>query len=302
VTPGHALRVLAVGPLVTVQDHGRPGHAATGVGTSGAVDRRSHDLANRLVGNAASAATLEVLLGGLVVQAEGPCVLAVTGAEAPLRVDGRPAPLNALLRLRAGQRLEIGTPRRGLRTYVAVRGGIDVPAVLGSRSTDTLSGLGPDPVRAGDVLAPGTEQDELPPVDHAPVPPVGGEPVVLPYDVGPRADWFTPDALTVLERAEWRVSTRADRIGVRLDGPALQRAVTAELPTEAMVLGAVQVPPAGPIVFADDHPVTGGYPVIAVVTRDGLDRLAQAAAGTRARFVPSGSFLARKLRSSWVIR
>lgn len=282
-----ALRVLATGPSAVLQDHGRPGRAATGVGASGAADRRSHDLANRLVGNRPGAATLEVLLGGLVLRAEGDLALAVTGARAPVVVDGRPAALDSLLRVRAGQVVRLALPTAGVRTYVAVRGGLDVRPVLGSRSTDTLSGIGPRPVAEGDLLPVGAERDDLPPVDHAPVPPVGTGPVDLPFTPGPRAEWFTPAARDLLVRADWRVSTDSDRIGVRLEGPVLERAVGGELPTEPMVLGAVQVPPAGPVVLGADHPVTGGYPVLAVVTRDGLDRLAQARAGTPVRFVPA---------------
>ena len=149
------LTVLASGPLATVQDEGRRGWASIGVTTSGAADRSAAALANRLVGNESAAAVVEATAGGLRVRAERTVLVALTGAPAPVRVDGRAAPFDAPLTLAAGQVLELGMPPVGLRTYLAVRGGVDVPVVLGSRSTDTLSGLGPAPLQPGDRLPVG---------------------------------------------------------------------------------------------------------------------------------------------------
>ncbi|MDH6226937.1 biotin-dependent carboxyltransferase family protein [Streptomyces sp. MJP52] len=278
-----ALEVLAAGPLATVQDLGRPGLAAVGVGLSGAADRGSLRLANRLVGNEEGAAGVEATFGGLSVRALRAVTVAVTGAVCPLTVGA----MNSVVHLAAGQRLTLGTPTAGLRSYLAVRGGIAVPAVLGSRSRDVLAGLGPAPLAAGDVLPAGPAPAAPPCVDLAPVaavPPERGE-VVLRVRPGPRDDWFAPGAVRELLSAAWTVGAASDRVGMRLDGPVLPRAVEGELPSEGMVPGALQVPPGGrPVLFLADHPVTGGYPVIAVVLRDDLDHAAQARPGSTLRF------------------
>lgn len=284
--PATAVTVLAPGPLATVQDHGRPGWAGIGVTASGAADRAAHDLANRLVGNRPAAATVEATAGGLRLRAEGSALVAVTGAPVPLAVDGRPAPCNAPLSLRPGQVLSLGPPAVGLRSYVAVRGGIDVPPVLGSRSTDTLSGLGPGRLAAGDRLPVGVAVGGEPVVDVAPVAPPPREPVlrVLP---GPRRDWLDPAAWVALVRDDWTVTAHSDRVGLRLDGPRLDRARGGELPSEGLVPGAVQVPPDGaPVLFLPDHPVTGGYPVLAVVVTADLPVAGQLRPGDRVRFRP----------------
>jgi biotin-dependent carboxylase-like uncharacterized protein len=278
------LTVIAPGPRATVQDRGRPGWAAIGVPRSGAADRAAHDLANRLVGNLPEAATVETTAGGLRVRAERTVLVAVTGAPVPLAVDGRPAPPNAPFTLHTGAELALGVPPRGLRSYLAVRGGVDVPAVLGSRSADTLSGLGPAPLRSGDRLPVGSLAGEEPFVDVAAVAPVPDRPVlrVLP---GPRQDWLVPAAWTALTVGEWQVSADSDRVGLRLTGPRLARAREDELPSEGLVAGAVQVPPdGGPVLFLADHPVTGGYPVLAVVVTADLPLAAQLRPGDAVRF------------------
>ena len=278
------LTVLAPGPLSTVQDRGRPGWASIGVTRSGAADRSAADLANRLVGNDPAAAVLEVTAGGLQVRAGRALLVAVTGAPAPVTVDGRAAPFDAPLTLHAGQVLGLGIPPVGLRSYLAVRGGIGVPPVLGSRATDTLSGLGPEPVRSGDVLPVGGLAAEEPVVDVAPVRAPSTRPVlrVLP---GPRRDWLAAAAWTALTAQDWTVSPDSDRVGLRLAGPRLDRARTDELPSEGLVPGAVQVPPDGaPVLFLADHPVTGGYPVLAVVATADVGAAAQLRPGDTLMF------------------
>ena len=263
------IEVLVAGAATTVQDLGRPGYGALGVPRSGALDLPAHRLANRLVGNDPAAATLEVVLGGLAVRARDAVTVALTGAVCPASVDGRPVDPYAPLTLRAGATLGLGRPDRGLRTYVGVRGGVDVPLVLGSRSTDTLSGLGRAPLRAGDVLPVGAAVVGLP-AGEAVAPP-SPRPAVVRVATGPRADWV-PGGLA--ERA-YVVSDRADRVGIRLTGPPLPRR-PGELASEGLLPGAVQVPPDGlPVVFLADAPVTGGYPVVAVVLPDDLPVLAQ---------------------------
>ncbi|MGA5425751.1 biotin-dependent carboxyltransferase family protein [Streptomyces koyangensis] len=278
---GDALEILAPGPLATVQDLGRPGLAAMGVGASGAADRSALRLANRLVGNPEGAAAVEATLGGLAVRALRPVTVAVTGAPAPLSTGA----VRSVIQLAEGERLELGTPLAGLRSYLAVRGGITVPEVLGSRSRDVLAALGPPPLAPGDVLPAGPAPASFPCVGLAPVrTPFGGEPE-LRVALGPRDDWFTPEAVRRLLAGPWTVGAASDRVGMRLEGPALERAVGGELPSEGMVPGALQVPPGGrPVLFLADHPVTGGYPVIACVLRADLDLAAQARPGQTLRF------------------
>ncbi len=280
------LEVVESGPLATVQDLGRPGLAGIGVGASGAADRSALRLANRLVGNPEGAAAVEVTLGGFAALARRDLTVAVTGAPCPVTVGGRGGAAGAVLRVRAGERLRLGVPERGLRSYVAVRGGIAVEPVLGSAATDVLSGLGPPPLEAGHTLPVGKPTLPPPSVDFAPVPPLPADELTLRIVRGPRADWFANDALPTLLRQPYEVTSRSNRIGMRLDGPELVRAREAELPSEGMVPGALQVPPTGrPTLFLADHPVTGGYPVIAVVLSADVDKAAQARPGMRVRFV-----------------
>ncbi|HEX3259275.1 MAG TPA: biotin-dependent carboxyltransferase family protein, partial [Pseudonocardia sp.] len=284
VTPRRALEVVEVGPLALVQDLGRPGHAAVGVPRSGAADRAALCLANRLVANDdEGAAAVEVLLGGLAVRAHGLRTVALAGAPAPATVDGTPVAHHSVVTLRPGQTLTLGPPPTGLRTYLAVRGGLQVDDVLGSAAGDTLSGLGPAPLRPGDVLAVGPEPGHPWLLDLAPVAPPTGATVVLRAIPGPRADWVAdPAALT---RTTWTASSRSDRVGMRLEGEPLRRTDKRELPSEGMVRGAIQVPPGGePVVFLADHPVTGGYPVVAVVVDADVDRAAQIRPGQSVRF------------------
>lgn len=278
-----ALVVRVVGGPCLVQDAGRPGHAAIGVGSSGAADRASYRLANRLLGNAEGAAALEVVLGGLEIEAEGVVWVCVTGAPAPLHVDERPEPSGAVLALRPGQRLRLGTPASGLRSVVAVRGGIDLPPLLGSRSRDTLAGLGPEPVGPGDRLAVGRLVAEDILVDAVPAARYD-DVASLRVVRGPRADWVA-DADALVGRP-WRVGAASDRVGLRLEGePLVVVPGRGQLPSEGALRGAIQVPPDGrPVVFGPDHPVTGGYPVVGVVVDADTDRLAQLRPGEELGF------------------
>lgn len=279
------LEVVAPGLLTTVQDLGRPGWAHVGVGRSGACDRAALRRANRLVGNPEGAAGLEATLGGLHLLAFGALTIAVTGASGPLEVDGVPASMDGPIELAEGSALGIGVPLAGARTYLAVHGGVDVPSVLGSRSTDMLAGLGPPPLRAGDVLTVGRSSQEWTPVDAAPGPAVSAGVVSLRAVLGPHQDWFTPDAVKRIRRSSYTVTASSNRVGLRLAGPALARATRHELPTAGVLPGAIQVPPSGePTIILADHPVTGGYPVIAVLRDADLDTAGQLSPGQSVRF------------------
>ena len=300
------IEVLKTGPLALIEDLGRPGLAAVGVSPSGAFDRAALATGAALVGNDARAAALEVTLGGLVVRSAAPHLVVLTGAECPLTVNGRSVPWGVPLELRPADVLSLGLPGSGLRSYLSVRGGFDVPPVLGSRSTDLLSGLGPARLSAGDFIPVGlpTLPEEL-----------RDGPTPLPEELreerhegstpppeelreerakrhegrtrlellpGPRTDWLAdPRSLAT----EWTVSPDSNRVGVRLTGTRLVRAAAfegTELPSEPLVRGAVQLPPSGqPVLFGPDHPTTGGYPVVAVLTEASSDLLAQCRPGDR---------------------
>ncbi|WP_433241674.1 biotin-dependent carboxyltransferase family protein [Streptosporangium sp. CA-135522] len=289
------IEVIAPGPYATVQDLGRPGYAHLGVPHSGAADAASLRLANRLVGNPEGDAGIELTLGGARLRFTAGAWVAVTGARCPVELVTTGSPDGPAPRIRAvgqcapfwaaaGAELRVGTPATGLRTYVAVRGGVETPAVMGSRSTDSLSGLGPAPLRAGATLPVGPTA-ALPPIIVDAAPPPAAPPGTLRVLPGPRDDWFVPGALATLCAQPYRVSQDSNRVGVRLEGALLERARGGELPSEGMVAGALQVPPDGrPIVFLADHPTTGGYPVIAVLASADLAAAAQLRPGDRVRF------------------
>ncbi|MCZ9884370.1 5-oxoprolinase subunit B/C family protein [Arthrobacter sp. B2a2-09] len=295
---GPALVVGSPGLQSLIQDLGRPGLGDLGVSAAGAVDQQSTRQANRLVGNEAGAAVVETVLGGLSVQAVGDQVLAVAGAVVPLEIrdasgaPGRCAAMFAPFALLDGETLSLGEPTLGARSYLAVRGGIDVHPVLGSRSSDSMSGIGPAPLSAGTRL----------PVGRAPLFQMVGAPeestlrlgvasAELRITLGPRDDWFVAGALDALTGEDWITTERSNRIGVRLR-PGGKRALernpgrgAGELPSEGAVAGALQVPPNGhPVLFLADHPVTGGYPVIAVVVPEDLPTAAQLPPGHSVRF------------------
>jgi biotin-dependent carboxylase-like uncharacterized protein len=278
------LLVLAPGPFTTVQDLGRVGRSAWGVGRSGAADRGAAGLANRLVANDPAAAVLETTFGGLVIRAQTALTLALTGAPAPADVDGRPVGFAAPHPVPAGAVLSLGRPSVGLRSYVAVRGGIDVPPVLGSRSYDVLARLGPPPLQAGDVLAVGPPPRALPHVDTAPSGAPSRGVVDLAGSSGPHLDAVTSDDARRLPRVVWTVTADSDRTGLRLDGPVLSRRDNREWPPEGLVRGAVQLPPSGrPVLLLADHPVTGGYPAIGALSDASCDQAAQLRPGDQLR-------------------
>lgn len=283
---GRRLSVVDPGPLTTVQDRGRPGWAHLGVPRAGAVDRPAADLANRLVGNAPEAAVLETTLGGVTVRVSAAMAVSVTGAPASVEVDGRAVAFGEPVAVPAGATVRVGAATTGLRSYLAVAGGILVEPVLGSRSTDTLASIGPPRLREGDELPVGAATGRPAAVD---VPPVrrgarAGAVAELRVVPGPRVDWFDADALRELAGAPYTVAAESNRIGLRLRGPVLARARTEELPSEGLVLGAVQVPASGqPLVFLNDHPTTGGYPVLGVVDPDDLPTCAQLRPGEQVR-------------------
>jgi len=293
---GCAFEIRAAGLQALLEDGGRHGQAKQGVSASGAMDRRSLQAANRLVGNASDAACIEVAYGGFQLACRGDAVVAVTGAEGPVtltRADGAqwPLPRYQPVALAEGDVLALGEPTAGIRSYIAVRGGFDIAPVLGSLSSDTLARVGPAAIAVGDVLPVRAVsagalvgEPEAPPTDL----PTVREEVVLDIVLGPRTDWFTPDAVELLCGQAWTVTPQSNRVGIRLAGEeALARANHAELPSEGTARGSIQVPASGqPVLFLADHPLTGGYPVIASVATHHLDRAGQIPVNARVRFRP----------------
>lgn len=293
------LLVVSAGLQSLVQDLGRPGLGGLGVSAAGAVDPSAARQANRLVGNQAGDAVVENLLGSLSLTAESDQVLAVTGARAGLlitpsdsdREERHPAQ-DAPFALLAGETLTLSPVSKGLRCYLGVRGGVAVDPVMGSRSTDLLSGIGPTPLAPGSRLPVGPVYGSHvvgspEPATLRPIPATGV--ATLRITAGPRDDWFGPAGMDVLTGQDWLVGAASNRIGIRLelDGSnvPVPRVRDGELPSEGVVWGALQVPPSGlPVLFLADHPVTGGYPVIAAVVPEDLSAAAQLPPGSRVRF------------------
>jgi antagonist of KipI len=275
--------------LTTVQDLGRWGHQAQGVPVAGAMDEYSHRLANRLVSNPDEAAAIEVTLVGPEIEATTDMICAVAGAEFELQADGRPVACGRPFQLRAGSRLRFGRRVAGARATFAVRGGIDVPAVLGSRSTSLISRMGPFGGRAlaaGDVLG----------VAYSPLaqstPP--GKPMTLPQGgarlraiPGPQDGMFTPAALELLFSSRFTITPRSNRMGYRLEGAALAHREMGDVLSDATPPGTIQVPRSGqPILLMADRQTTGGYPRIATVISADMPVAGQLAPGDWVRFAP----------------
>ena len=303
---------ISTGLHTAFQDHGRYGMEGLGISASGALDQGAMRRANRMVGNPIHTPVLENLLGQLVLRAQGPCTLAVSGAAVTLQVRSRAGqawlvPQAQAVALNAGDSLHVGTPMAGVRCYVAVRGGFAVQPVLGSCSTDSLAQVGPAPLQAGQVLevgcsVPPSQLQAVPlEADAAPELPRAGDTVWLDVVLGPRTDWLTPQALQTLTEQPWAVTPQSNRIGMRLQGAQpLERLHTQELPSEGTVPGAIQVPLSGqPVLFLADHPLTGGYPVMGALASHHMDLAAQIPVGCHIRFRVVAPFAAQAV-ANWV--
>lgn len=284
------IHVHAPGALTTVQDLGRPGWGSAGVAPSGAMDAFALRAANLLVGNDADAAGLEITITGPELVFMDAAVVALAGAPFDVALDGTPAPRGESIRVSSGGRLVIGRATIGARGYLAVRGGIDVPLILGSRSTHVAAGLGGKLGRAlttGDPLNVGRSQNDQPlrRLGTDALTPIAPEQIVRVVP-GPQEDSFTQRGIDSFFTSPFRVSPRSDRTGVRLEGESIEHAGPADLDPEAVVTGAIQMPGDGqPIVLGPDRPATGGYVKIASVIAADLPLIAQARPGDTLRFV-----------------
>jgi biotin-dependent carboxylase-like uncharacterized protein len=288
VTPGAGLRIIEPGPQTTVQDLGRSGQLRYGIPPSGPMDRSAFVLANRLVGNPDDAAGLECAFTGPRFEIDGPSAIAVTGAEVPVTVNGQPAPRWATILLAPGDVVKIGTARIGVRAYVAVAGGLDVPPVLGSRATylrGRLGGLDGRGLRAGDRLrALPAAQPPARQVRPEAVPAFAGEPTIRVV-LGPQADRFTEEGIAAFLRGSYEMLAESDRMGARLRGPRIAHARGHDIISDGTALGSIQVPGDGqPIVLLVDRQSTGGYTKVATVCSFDIGRLGQVKPGGRLRF------------------
>jgi antagonist of KipI len=275
--------------LTTIQDLGRWGHQATGVPVAGPMDVYSHRLANQLVGNSENAAALEITLIGPELMAHGDLLCAIAGAEFTVLVGGHPVHHTGAFRVPAGASVRFGDRRAGARATLAVRGGIAVPPVLGSRATSILSHMGPlkgRPLTTGDILPIGEERrfDDPPWSAYPLTMPRGGTRLrVIP---GPHEAIFTAAASETLLSSRYRLTPSSNRTGYQLSGPLLEHASTVDILSDATPFGSIQVPGSGqPILLMADRQTTGGYPKIATVISADLPLAGQLAPGDWVEFV-----------------
>jgi len=289
-----AIRVIKPGMLTTIQDAGRWGYQARGVPVAGPMDLVSHRVANALVGNDRSAASLEITLLGPELEFESERVIAVTGADFDLALDGRPARINAPFLVASGSHLQFLARRRGTRAYLAVSGGVATPPVLGSRATHLVSAMGGHEgraLRAGDrlTLGPSVSGSSSLHALESPLVPLATGATMLRVLPGPQDDFFTSHALDALQSAPYIVGAQSDRMGFRLDGPRLTHARGADIISDATPLGVLQVPASGlPILLMADRQTTGGYPKIATVISADMSAAGQLGPGDAVSFVACG--------------
>lgn len=295
-----ALKITAASLQMLIQDQGRFDQTRLGVGSAGAMDQAAMHAANRIVGNPEDAAVIELLNGGFKAKVLAAVVLAVTGADSLIRIkfaDSRVVDFSTYqaIALDAGDELHIQTATAGLRHYLTIRGGLDVTPVLGSCAYDSLAVLGPEPLQVGDCIA--QRQLTTGPImlHESAVPnlPKVGDTVELDIVMGPRTDWFDQASIDRLCQQSWSVSQDSNRVGLRLQGDVpLTRRIQHELESEGTCIGALQVPPSGqPVLFMNDHPLTGGYPVIAAVAKHHWDLVAQIPAGCQIKFRKIAEFI-----------
>ena len=282
------IRILDAGPLTTVQDLGRTGQMRYGIPPSGPVDRFAFVLANRLVGNPDTAAALECTLIGPRFEATAAGVIAVTGADMPVTVNGEASPGWATITLKPGDVVKLGPARTGVRSYVGFAGGLDVPLVLGSRSTYLRGRIGG---LQGRALRKGDEIDVFPSgavrrrrVAREAIPDYTGEPTVRAV-LGPQDDRFTPSGLRALFEGRYEVLPQSDRMGSRLRGPRIEHARGHDIISDGIALGSIQVPGDGqPIALLVDRQSTGGYTKVATICSSDIWRVGQARPGQWLRF------------------
>ncbi|OCG12889.1 allophanate hydrolase [Gilliamella sp. wkB292] len=298
--PTSDIKILSAGLQTLLQDNGRMGQAALGISESGAMDKTALHSANRVLGNPINEAALEITQGGFSAQINSPMLVAVTGAACEITIststgEKYQASMYQPIQLEHGDTICLGHVKNGVRSYFAVRGGFEVSPILTSCSFDTLAQVGPAPLKVGDTLAI-KHQQKLNPVSLTQTPalhyPSSNDVVELDIVLGPRTDWFTKQAISLLTSQLWQVTPASNRIGLRLLGDTpLAREKHQELPSEGTCIGAIQIPANGqPVLFLNDHPLTGGYPVIGAVCNYHLDLAGQIPVNAKIKFNPIGIF------------
>jgi biotin-dependent carboxylase-like uncharacterized protein len=279
-----AIAISDASGFITLQDQGRAGFANIAVPTSGAFDQSAHQLANRLVGNFPNACAIESLRGSFQFSTDTDLVISVTGAAASVQVNGREHEMSRAIYVSADSTVAIKPGSLGLRTYVAVRGSISGALVMGSHSYDELSQIGTPPIKSGRRF--NIENQVAGPIsgEYLPGFVLSSQPEIE-LEAMPAPRWSGFRNGQALFEHEYQVTESINRVGMRLTGPELVWNSKARLASEGVVIGAIQIPVDGmPLIFGPDHPTTGGYPVIAVVSRNSLNVLAQTAPGTKVRF------------------
>ena len=270
--------------FLTLQDKGRIGYANIAVPTSGAFDQKSHQLANRLIGNFPNACAIESLRGSFEFGTDSELVISATGAPASVQVDGREHEMFRSIFVPAGSVVSVSPGSLGMRTYLAIRGGIVGNQIMGSSSYDELSQIGTPPIKPGDKFSVENQVAGSITGDYTPGSVITGLNTVE-LETMPAPRWSGFSNSDILFTSEYQVTSSVNRVGLRLSGPALVWNSESRLASEGVVTGAIQIPVDGmPLIFGPDHPTTGGYPVVAVVSRNSLDLLAQTAPGTVIRF------------------
>ena len=295
-----AVKIVLPGAVMTVQDGGRYGYQETGIQVSGAMDQASFKKANYLVGNDETEAVLEVTLFGGTLEFTEDTITAITGADMEPVVDGDPVEMNCPLLIRKGQTLTLGMTRQGCRTYLAFAGGIDVPLVMGSRSTNlkcAFGGYGGRALKAGDVLKLGKPKLSFDRVKKRRTKGIEAEKIIEVRAVpGPQQEYFTEAGEKAFYSGTYTITDQSDRMGYRLKGPLVESKNGTDIISDAIPLGAVQIPPSGqPIVLLADRQTTGGYAKIAVVCSFDIPKLVQGRPGDKVRFLKTDVKTAQKL-------
>lgn len=282
------MTVISPGPLSTVQDSGRFGYMSRGFSPGGAMDTYSMRVANILVGNAPDDGVVEMTLMGMTVTFDCTSVIALTGADMSPQLNGGEIPTYTAVEVHSGDTLTLGVAKSGMRCYLAVAGGFDLPLVMGSMSTNLKCGIGGFQGRrlaSGDVI-PLRHSVSLAVIGRRSTAPVSyGNVITLRVILGPQDDYFTDGGINTFLSAEYTVSAKSDRMGVRLDGEAVENKNGVDIISDGIATGSVQIPSSGtPIIMMADRQTTGGYAKLATVISADLKLIAQAKAGDKVRF------------------
>ena len=283
-----SILVVQAGSLTTIQDRGRFGYQKSGIGQAGAMDQAAYAAANKLAGNIAGVPALEMTMLGATLKFEETCQCGLTGADMQATLDGVPVQTYTAFKVEAGQTLACGFAKSGLRGYLAVQGGFAVPKVLGSCSTDIKSKLGGYQGRAlknGDVLEIGPS-DKMPPIYKTLPAPKFPETILVRAIPGPQYDYFTERGQEIFFSARYEITPESDRMGIRLNGRAIESVAGVDIVSDGITFGSVQIPANGmPIILMADHQTAGGYAKIATVVSEDLPLLAQAKPGNCVKFI-----------------